>query len=187
MNSTTTATTTLTAPPRAPRTYTPQVHDRADPGPRPINYQFLNRRLLWDHWAKMAYVVAPLVNWSSVRRVLSGGAGRLRREARALGIFGGSDGGRGAVSAGRGVGGGDAAAAVLTACAECGANPAKVTYFVSKYFFFLCASVPVVHFIESVEDVESLRWGRACWVYVSTVIVRVIAPPCDRFLNDSLL
>lgn len=89
----------------------------------------------------MAYVVAPLVSWSSVRRAVSGGAGRLRREARALGIFGGSGGGssngRGPVVAGRGgggagPGGGDAAAAaaaVLTACAECGTNPAKVIYF----------------------------------------------------------
>lgn len=107
------------------------MHDRGDPPPRPINYQFLNRRLLWDHWAKMAYAVAPLVNWGSVRRSVSGGAARLRREARALGIFGG---GRGSVllpgrreAGGSGGADGDAAAAtVLTACAECGTNPAKV-------------------------------------------------------------
>lgn len=107
------------------------MHDRGDPPPRPINYQFLNRRLLWDHWAKMAYAVAPLVNWGSVRRAVSSGAARLRREARALGIFGG---GRGSMllagRRARGVSGdtdGDAAAAaVLTACAECGTNPAKV-------------------------------------------------------------
>lgn len=85
----------------------------------------------------MAYVVAPLVNWGSVRRVVSSGAGRLRREARALGIFGGGGGGGigwGPVDAlGGGPGGGDAAAAaVLTACAECGADPAKVILFCSQ-------------------------------------------------------
>jgi len=117
-----------------PPTGRTQVHDRGDPPPRPINYQFLNRRLLWDHWAKMAYAVAPLVNWGSVQRAVSGGAARLRREARALGIFGGGGGDRGSMllaRRGAGVvpGGGDsdaAAATVLTACVECGANPAKV-------------------------------------------------------------
>lgn len=84
----------------------------------------------------MAYVVAPLINWGSVRRAVSGGAGRLRREARALGIFGGGGGngnGRGSMLVGRGAsaragveGTAAASAAVLTACAECGANPAKV-------------------------------------------------------------
>ncbi|CAN0189463.1 unnamed protein product [Ectocarpus sp. 6 AP-2014] len=125
------------------------VHDRADPGPRPINYQFLNRRLLWDHWAKMAYVVAPLINWGSVRRAVSGGAGRLRREARALGVFGGSSGGAGRVSA-RGLGADAAPAAeaaaaevVLTACAECGANPAKTPYVTGcgHVFCYYCARV----------------------------------------------
>ncbi|CAN0246559.1 unnamed protein product, partial [Ectocarpus fasciculatus] len=128
-----------------------QVHDRADPGPRPINYQFLNRRLLWDHWAQMAYVVAPLINWGSVRRAVSGGAGRLRREARALGIFGGSGGGGGGggrVSV-RGLGAdaapaaAEAAAVVLTACAECGANPAKTPYVTAcgHVFCYYCARV----------------------------------------------
>lgn len=96
-----------------------------DPGPRSINYQFLNRRLLWDHWAKMAYVVAPLIDWVSIRRAFVGSAGRLRREARALGIIGG---GRSGVPS-RG-GGADRASTVddpaVSPCAECGVSPAKV-------------------------------------------------------------
>lgn len=87
----------------------------------------------------MAYVVAPLVNWGSVRRAVSGGVGRLRREARSLGILGGSGRaissapGRRGTGARAGEGEGESAAAaaaavVLTACAECGANPAKVRY-----------------------------------------------------------
>lgn len=90
----------------------------------------------------MAYVVTPLVNWNSIRRAVSGGAARLRREALALGVIGGGtasgvfgvrqgrrslvsplstrDRGEGSVTDGRG-------AAVVTACAECGADPAKVS------------------------------------------------------------
>ena len=108
-----------------------KVHDRVDPGPRSINYQFLNRRLLWDHWAKMAYVVTPLINWGSIRRAVVGGAGRLRREARAFGIVGGGNGGGGG-GRHRGAGGGgtavrDADGVALTACADCGVDPAKAS------------------------------------------------------------
>ena len=116
-----------------------------DPGPRSINYQFLNRRLLWDHWAKMAYVVAPLINWGSIRRGVVGGAGRLRREARAFGIVGGGSGGgrgdrrRGA--GGEGTVGPDADGVALTACADCGVDPARVSvYTFSKAVIFFLFS-----------------------------------------------
>ncbi|CAM9380766.1 unnamed protein product, partial [Ectocarpus sp. 13 AM-2016] len=86
------------------------------------------------------------INWGSVRRAVSGGAGRLRREARALGIFGGSGSGR---ASARGLGADAAPAAeaaaevVLTACAECGVNPAKTPYVTGcgHVFCYYCARV----------------------------------------------
>lgn len=112
------------------------VNERIDSGPRPINYQFLNRRLLWDHWAKMAYVVAPLINWGSIRRAVTRSAGRVRREARALGLMSDDptrvgDGIARLTSMGRGVrlrSAGSGRSVALTACAECGTNPAKTPY-----------------------------------------------------------
>lgn len=89
----------------------------------------------------MAYVVTPLVNWNSIRRAVSGGAARLRREALALGVigggaisgrFGGRQGGASpSPSSTRdrraGVVGGTGDASVATACAECGVDPARVS------------------------------------------------------------
>ena len=83
----------------------------------------------------MAYVVAPLINWGSIRRAVIGGARRLRREAHAFGIVGGGASGSG--SGHRGAGGGAAAASddgggcggvALTACADCGVDPAKASF-----------------------------------------------------------
>ncbi|CAM9745314.1 unnamed protein product, partial [Sphacelaria rigidula] len=38
-----------------------------------INYQFLSRRSLWDHWVKMAFVVTPLISWGRIRRAVTRG------------------------------------------------------------------------------------------------------------------
>lgn len=79
----------------------------------------------------MAYVVAPLINWGSVKRAVSRGASWLRREARALGVIGGGGGAsrcggvcRTVIGSAPGAG---AAQVGLTACAECGINPANVS------------------------------------------------------------
>lgn len=114
--------------------HTEQVYERPDAGPRPINYQFLNRRLLWDHWSRMVYVIAPLINWASIRRAFARGTGRLRREARALGVIGGSDRARHDATLGSGTFAREArdtspryTAATSSLCAECGATPAKAS------------------------------------------------------------
>ena len=83
----------------------------------------------------MAYVIGPLIDWVSIRRAFVGGAGRLRREARALGIIGGGGRGGGASSRSCRVEGASAADdPAVSSCAECGANPAKVSAGVRTVF-----------------------------------------------------
>ncbi|CAM9596195.1 unnamed protein product [Discosporangium mesarthrocarpum] len=113
------------------------VHASADPTPRPINYHFLNRQLLWDHWAKMTVVLAPLVDWAALGRAVSSATGRLRRRGRALGqALGvglwqepgqGGGAGRGGLVGGEGTGGAGGVETLLP-CSDCGAFPPTMPY-----------------------------------------------------------
>ncbi|KAG5185674.1 hypothetical protein JKP88DRAFT_262634 [Tribonema minus] len=81
----------------------------ATAAPRPINYAFLSRRLLWEHAAAAAAAAAPAA------RALRLPA-RAAAAARRLGVRAG--GGRGGAGAGGGEGG----------CVECGALRARQPY-----------------------------------------------------------
>ena len=39
---------------------------------RHINFQFMNRQLLWEHFTQLALCVVPLVDWDGLRRQVSG-------------------------------------------------------------------------------------------------------------------
>jgi hypothetical protein len=39
---------------------------------RSINFQFLNRQLLWEHFTQLALCALPLVDWDALRRRVSG-------------------------------------------------------------------------------------------------------------------
>ncbi|CAM9578336.1 unnamed protein product [Chrysoparadoxa australica] len=46
------------------------IHSSTKPGARPINYQFINRQLLWDYGSEMAVTLVPLVDWGALGRRL---------------------------------------------------------------------------------------------------------------------
>ena len=84
---------------------------------RNINFQFMNRQLLWEHFTQLALCVVPLVDWDGLRRQVSG----LIRQRRA-----------GAWAAGAGAGGGSIPGAGGPdgdmECVVCGEESAQTPY-----------------------------------------------------------
>ena len=39
---------------------------------RRVNFAFMNRQLLWEHFTQLALCVVPLVDWDGLRRQVSG-------------------------------------------------------------------------------------------------------------------
>ncbi|CAM9869485.1 unnamed protein product [Choristocarpus tenellus] len=104
------------------------VYARMDSTPRPINYHFLNRKLLWDHWVKMTVAVAPMVDWAALGRAISARVGRLRRQGQAVGRGLGLGSGSGTeLESGWGRGEEEGVRGRrLLACSDCGAFPPTV-------------------------------------------------------------
>jgi hypothetical protein len=60
---------------------------------RHINFQFMNRQLLWEHFTQLALCVVPLVDWDGLRRQVSG----LIRQRRLMYVYVRGGGCRGGV------------------------------------------------------------------------------------------
>ncbi len=90
-------------------------HDALGSMSRSINFQFMNRQLLWEHFTQLALCVVPLVDWDALRRQVSG----LIRQRR-LGAAGGADGGAGIPGAGGADGDME--------CVVCGETEAQTPY-----------------------------------------------------------
>ena len=84
---------------------------------RSINFQFMNRQLLWEHFTQLALCVVPLVDWDGLRRQVSG---LIRQRRLGAGAAGSADGG--ASIPGAGGADGD------MECVVCGEGEAQTPY-----------------------------------------------------------
>ncbi|TFJ86225.1 hypothetical protein NSK_002433 [Nannochloropsis salina CCMP1776] len=71
---------------------------------RNINFQFMNRQLLWEHFTQLALCVVPLVDWDGLRRQVSGLIRQRRAGAWAAGAGDGGGSSPGGGGGGRGYG-----------------------------------------------------------------------------------